>query len=102
MLYREVLGLMQENVPNTLQSIQFHCFNGDSVTVNLWSDAYPETYFGFASMVKGFGDRERRGLKAVRKQWKKDVVMFLQTLIHIIKHFNTTINSKEFTTFLLR
>jgi Tat protein secretion system quality control protein TatD with DNase activity len=65
MLYREVLGLMQENVPNTLQSIQFHCFNGDSVTVDLWSDAYPGTYFGFASMVKGFGDRERRGLKAV-------------------------------------
>ena len=26
--------------------------------------------------------------------------MFLQTLIHTIKHFNTTINSKEFTTFL--
>ena len=26
--------------------------------------------------------------------------MFLQTSIHTIKHFNTTINSKEFTTFL--
>ena len=26
--------------------------------------------------------------------------MFLQTLIHTIKHLNTTINSKEFTTFL--
>jgi Tat protein secretion system quality control protein TatD with DNase activity len=64
-LYGEVLGLMQEKVPNTLQSIHLHCFNGDSVTVKLWSDAYPETYFGFSSMVKGFGDRQRRGLKAV-------------------------------------
>ena len=63
-LYREVLGLMQEKVPNTLQSIHLHCFNGDSVTVKLWSDAYPGTYFGFSSMVKGFGDRQRRGLKA--------------------------------------
>ena len=26
--------------------------------------------------------------------------MFLQTLIHTIKHWNTTINSKKFTTFL--
>ena len=58
-LYREVLGLMQEKVPNTLQSIHLHCFNGDSVTVKLWSDAYPGTYFGFSSMVKGFGDRQR-------------------------------------------
>jgi hypothetical protein len=41
-----------------------------------------------------------RNKKMRGKQWKKDVVMFLQTLIHIIKHFNTTINSKEFTTFL--
>jgi Tat protein secretion system quality control protein TatD with DNase activity len=64
-LYREVLGLMQEKVPNTLQSIHLHCFNGDSATVKLWSDAYPGTYFGFSSMVKGFGDRQRRGLKAV-------------------------------------
>ena len=28
--------------------------------------------------------------------------MFLQTLIYTIKHWNTTINSKEFTTFLLK
>ena len=63
-LYREVLGLMQEKVPKTLQSIHLHCFNGDSVTVKLWSDAYPGTYFGFSSMVKGFGDRQRRELKA--------------------------------------
>ena len=42
-LYRDVLGLMQENVPNTLQSIHLHCFNGDSATVKLWSDAYPGT-----------------------------------------------------------
>ena len=42
----------------------------------------------------------KRKKKMRGKQWKKDVVMFLQTLIHIIKHFNTTINSKEFTTFL--
>jgi Tat protein secretion system quality control protein TatD with DNase activity len=64
-LYREVLGLMQEKVPNTLQGIHLHCFNGDSATVKLWSDAYPGTYFGFSSMVKGFGDRQRRGLKGV-------------------------------------
>jgi Tat protein secretion system quality control protein TatD with DNase activity len=64
-LYREVLGVMQEKVPNTLQSIHLHCFNGDSVTVKLWSDAYPGTYFGFSSMLKGLGDRQRRGLKAV-------------------------------------
>jgi TatD DNase family protein len=62
-LYREVLGLMQDNVPNTLQSIHLHCFNGDDATVKLWSDAYPGTYFGFSSMVKGFGDRQR--LKAI-------------------------------------
>ena len=40
-LYREVLGVMQEKVPNTLQSIHLHCFNGDPVTVKLWSDSYP-------------------------------------------------------------
>jgi Tat protein secretion system quality control protein TatD with DNase activity len=60
-LYREVLGLTQDKVPNTLQSIHLHCFNGDEATVKLWSDAYPGTYFGFSSMVKGFGDRQRRG-----------------------------------------
>ena len=64
-LYREVLGLTQDKVPNTLPSIHLHCFNGDEATVKLWSDAYPGTYFGFSSMVKGFGDRQRRGLKAV-------------------------------------
>ena len=37
-LYREVLGVMQEKVPNTLQSIHLHCFNGDPVTVKLWSN----------------------------------------------------------------
>jgi hypothetical protein len=63
--YREVLGLTQDKVPNTLQSIHLHCFNGDEATVKLWSDAYPGTYFGFSSMVKGFGDRQRQGLKAV-------------------------------------
>jgi Tat protein secretion system quality control protein TatD with DNase activity len=64
-LYREVLSLTQDKVPNTLQNIYLHCFNGDEATVKLWSDAYPGTYFGFSSMVKGFGDRHRRGLKAV-------------------------------------
>jgi Tat protein secretion system quality control protein TatD with DNase activity len=64
-LYREVLGLTLDKVPNTLQSIHLHCFNGDEATVKLWADAYPGTYFGFSSMVKGFGDRQRRGLKAV-------------------------------------
>jgi hypothetical protein len=49
----------------TLQSIHLHCFNGDPVTVKLWLDSYPGTYFGFSSMVKGFGDRQRRGLKTV-------------------------------------
>ena len=34
---------MQEKVPNTLQSIHLHCFNGDPVTVKLWSDSYPGT-----------------------------------------------------------
>ena len=64
-LYREVVGVMQEKVPNALQSIHLHGFNGDPVTVKLWSDSYPGTYFGFSSMVKGFGDRQRRALKAV-------------------------------------
>jgi Tat protein secretion system quality control protein TatD with DNase activity len=49
----------------TLQSIHLHCFNGDPVTVKLWLDSYPGTYFGFSSMVKGFGDRQGRGLKTV-------------------------------------
>jgi TatD DNase family protein len=64
-LYREVLGLTLDKVPNTLQSIHLHCFNGDEATVKLWSDAYPGTHFGFSSMVKGFGDRPKRGLRAV-------------------------------------
>ena len=64
-LYREVLGLTLDKVPNTIQSIHLHCFNGDEATVKLWTDAYPGTYFGFSNMVKGFGDRQRRGLKAV-------------------------------------
>ena len=48
MLYREVLGLMQERVPNTLQSIHLHCFNGDSAMVGrlprniLWFFKYGE------------------------------------------------------------
>jgi Tat protein secretion system quality control protein TatD with DNase activity len=62
-LCREVLGLTHDKVPNTLQNIHLHCFNGDEATVKLWSDAYPGTYFGFSSMVKGFGDRQRRGSK---------------------------------------
>ena len=56
--------MTQDKVINSLQSIHLHCFNGDEATVKLWSDAYPGTYFGFSSMVKGFGDRQRRGLKA--------------------------------------
>jgi TatD DNase family protein len=62
---REVLDLTLDKVPNTLQSIHLHCFNGDEATVKLWLDAYPGTYFGFSCMVKGFGDRQRGGLKAV-------------------------------------
>jgi hypothetical protein len=54
-LYREVLGLTQDKVPNTLQSIHLHCFNGDEATVKLWSDAYPRTYFGFSSMATDRG-----------------------------------------------
>ncbi len=57
--------MTQDKVPNTLQSIHLHCSNGDEATVKLWSDAYPGTYFGFSSMVKGFGDRQRRRLKAI-------------------------------------
>ena len=34
-LYREVLGLTLDKVPNTLQSIHLHCFNGDEATVKL-------------------------------------------------------------------
>ena len=56
---------MQEKVPNSLQGIHLHCFHGDPVTVKLWLDSYPGTYIGFTSMVKGFGDRKRRGLKSV-------------------------------------
>ena len=67
-LYREVLGLTLDKVPNTIQSIHLHCFNGDEATVKLWADAYPRTYFGFSSMVKGFGDRQRRGSKRTREQ----------------------------------
>ena len=62
-LYREVLGLMQERVPNTLQSIHLHCFNGDSATIKLWSDAYPGTYFGFSSMVRGLATDRDGGSK---------------------------------------
>jgi Tat protein secretion system quality control protein TatD with DNase activity len=34
--------------------------------VKLWLDAYPGTYFGFSSMVKGYGDRQRGGRRVVR------------------------------------
>ena len=33
-LYREVLGLTLDKVPNTLQSIHLHCFNGDEPQSN--------------------------------------------------------------------
>ena len=64
-LYRRVLGAVQEKVPNSLQGIHLHCFNGDLVTVKLWLDAYPGTYFGFTMLVKGFGERQRLGLRSV-------------------------------------
>jgi Tat protein secretion system quality control protein TatD with DNase activity len=64
-LYRKVLGVRQEKVPNSLQGIHLLCFHGDSVTVKLWLNSYPGTYFGFTMMVKGFGDRKRLGLKSV-------------------------------------
>jgi hypothetical protein len=31
----QVLGLTLDKVPNTLQSIHLHCFNGDEATVKL-------------------------------------------------------------------
>ena len=34
-LYREVLGLTLDKVPNTLQSIHLHCFNGDEASQTL-------------------------------------------------------------------
>ena len=64
-LYRRVLGAVLEKVPNSRQGIHLHCFNGDQVTVRLWLDSYPETYFGFTMLVKGFGERQRLGLKSV-------------------------------------
>jgi hypothetical protein len=64
-LYRNVFGVMQEKVPNSLQGIPLHCFHGDSVTVKLWLNSYPGTYFGFTMKMKGFGDRQRLGLKSV-------------------------------------
>ena len=64
-LYRRVLGVVQEKVPNSLQGIHLHCFHGDSVTVKLWLNSYAGTYFGFTMMVKGFGERQRLGLKSV-------------------------------------
>jgi Tat protein secretion system quality control protein TatD with DNase activity len=64
-LYQRVLGVLQEKVPNSLQGIHIHCFHGDSVTVKLWLNSYPGTYFGFTMMVKGFGERQRLGLKSV-------------------------------------
>jgi Tat protein secretion system quality control protein TatD with DNase activity len=57
--------VLQEKVPNSLQGIHIHCFHGDSVTVKLWLNSYPGTYFGFTMMVKGFGERQRLGLKSV-------------------------------------
>jgi Tat protein secretion system quality control protein TatD with DNase activity len=41
------------------------CFNGDSVTVKLWLHSYPGTYFGYTMLVKGFGERQKQGLKSV-------------------------------------
>lgn len=64
-LYRLVLGVVQERVPNLLQGIHLHCFSGDSAMVKLWLEAYPGTYFGFSTLVKGFAERQRRGLQAV-------------------------------------
>jgi len=64
-LYRRVLGAVLEKVPNSRQGIHLHCFDGDSVTVKLWLDSYPETYFGFTMTVKGFGEGQRLGLKSV-------------------------------------
>ena len=64
-LYRKVFGVMQEKVPNSLQGIHLHCFHGDSVTVKLWLNSYPGTYFGFTMNMKGFGDRQKLGLKSV-------------------------------------
>jgi hypothetical protein len=36
-----------------------------TVTVKLWLNSYPGTYLGFTMMVKGFGERQRLGLKYV-------------------------------------
>ena len=64
-LYRNVFGVMQEKVPNSLQGIHLHCFHGNSVTVKLWLNSYPGTYFGFTMKMKRFEDRQRLGLKSV-------------------------------------
>jgi hypothetical protein len=45
-------------IVNPKESSQI-CSHGPSCT------AYPGTHFGFSSMVKGFGDRPKRGLRAV-------------------------------------
>lgn len=56
-MYRLVLRVVQERVPNSQQGSHLHCFSGDSATVKLWFEAYPRTYFGFSTVVKGFAER---------------------------------------------
>jgi hypothetical protein len=70
-LYRRLLGVVQEKVPNSLPGIHLHCFHGDSVTVKLWLNAYPGTYFGFTMLVKGFGERQRLGLSSPCFFWSR-------------------------------
>ena len=87
-LYREVLGLTLDKVPKTLQSIHLHCFNGDEATVKLWADAYPGTYFEFSSMVKGFGDRQRRGLKPYQgtgSSWSLTLLISPMWPVHLFR-----------------
>ena len=64
-LYRRLLGVVQEKVLKRLQGIHLHTFTVDTATVILWLESYPETYFGFYLLAKRCDEGQRQGIRAV-------------------------------------
>ena len=63
-VHRYVLRLLREKcLPS--QRIHLHCFSGDEELLKLWLEAFPNTYFGLAGLVRSFSDRSKRAVRSI-------------------------------------
>ncbi|KAH3803096.1 hypothetical protein DPMN_156796 [Dreissena polymorpha] len=50
-----------------MQRIHLHCFTGYPYMLERWLEQFPETWFGFTSMVKNFDRYQRDPLNLVKE-----------------------------------